>query len=227
MINFTNKKIAKRRPIGHLLAGIISVFALWDVSAAILLEQSPINGADAFLSNLSAGAQNADDFLLTEPAKIERISFWGSYDGIDSDDFVIRILSNDNGSPSAVGAFVQAYSLVAVSATLTALDDSAGSDVYQYDFDLPTPVSLMSGTYFLSVSNETQVAGWYWLLSQTGGNSWSRAADGDAWTLNSSGPVDIAFRLEGQTSVVPLPGAMVLFSPSIFAIVLLGRRKCG
>ncbi len=193
LIDMSLKQISFKTSLSALALAFVTSTAM----AGSLFSQAPIDGGDGGFSNVSAGAQNADGFTLSNAASITDLRWWGSYDTVDTDSFLIRILSNSAGSP---GAIKQSYTTTAPGAA-TSLTDIAGAVVYQYDFHLPSALALTAGNYYLSVSNETTTASWYWLFGGGGDSkSWNRAADGDPWALAAS---DFAILIEGEISSVP------------------------
>ncbi len=189
-------------------------------NAAVLYSQPTSDGADAFFSNLGAGAQNADSFLLGGPVNVEALRWWGSYRSTNVDDFVVRLFSDNSGVP---GALLQEYAGLTVSKDGSGLMDSRGGEVFQYEYDLPDFV-LSSGKYYLSVMNETLNSEWLWSVGGSGdGVSFFRGADGDAWDVADS---DLAFAVIGTRQVHPVPepesAALVMLAG---VCMLLARRR--
>lgn len=184
-------------------------------SASISYEQAPLNRGDAVFANASSGAISADNFSVTNPFKLESISWWGSYDTADSDNFIIHLHSDASGFP---GTMNKEYSAVAVTSTLTALNDISAASVYRYDYVLPNVLSLTSGNYYLSITNETTSSGWYWLTG-TGGDTkqWALDSNGTTWSLASNS--DFAFAVQyTEISAVPLPSAFLLMLSGVLGL---------
>ena len=199
------------------LGGLALLLATTTAMADSLYSQAPIDGGDGRFSHFAAGTQNADNFVLSNPAVISDLRWWGSYDGTDTDNFLVRILANSAGSP---GAIVRSFTSPAVVRSATSLTDILGAEVYQYDFDL-TNFALTAGTYYVSVMNDTTAANWYWLFG-TGGDSqsWSRGTDGDLWTTGSD---DFALTVFGIPQAVPTPAP----EPATLGLLLAGFAAMG
>jgi hypothetical protein len=165
--------------------------------------QTPVDGGDGLFSNVSAGAQNADDFTVPSTERMDRLTWWGSYDAPDTDDFIVRIFTDSAASPNTL---LREYTTITVTATPTLLNTVNGTPIYQYDFALPDSLVLATGTFYLSVMNETQNNAWYWQMGAIGNSAptvmWSRQADGDPWTQNYDG--NLAFAIEA-TPTTPSP----------------------
>ncbi len=189
-------------------------------NAAILYSQPTSDNADAFFSNLGAGAQNADSFLLGGSVNVEALRWWGSYVSTDVDDFVVRLFSDNSGVP---GALIQEHTGITVSKVGAGLMDSGGGEVFQYEYDLPDFV-LSSGIYYLSVMNETLNSEWLWSVGNLGdGVSFFRGADGDSWDVADS---DLAFEVIGtrQVQTVPEPESAALVMLAGVCMLLARRR---
>lgn len=180
--------------------------------------QNAIVGGDAIFANSSSGAIIADNFNIASDVNLEALTWWGSYDTSDIDDFIIRLYDDNAGSP---GANIQSYSGISVNSSTTLLFDISGAPVYRYDFGLPSPVSLTAGNYFLSITNETTQSGWYWLNGADGDNQqWALAANSITWESLSIN--DLAFSVQyTETAVVPVPPAFVFM---MSGLLVFGRK---
>lgn len=199
------------------LGGLALALVTTTTMADSLYSQAPIPDGDGRFSHFTAGAQNADNFVLSASATITDLRWWGSYDGVDTDNFLVRILSNSAGSP---GTISQTYINPVVTRSSTSLTDIAGSDVYQYDLDV-LDFGLTAGTYYVSVMNDTTTANWYWLFG-TGGDSqsWSRGTDVDPWAIGSD---DFALEILGTVRSVPTPTP----EPETLVLLLMGFAAMG
>ena len=201
-------------------AGLLGVMAS-AANAAVLYSQPTFDGADAIFSNLGSGAQNADSFQLGGAVNVDALRWWGSYLSADTDNFIVRLFSDNSGAP---GGLLKEYTGISVSRdNNTGMMDSGGGEVFQYDYDLPDFV-LSSGKYYLSVMNETLNSEWLWSVGGSGdGASVWRAADGDLWDVVDS---DFAFEVIGtrQTQTVPEPESAALVALA-GACLLLARRR--
>lgn len=208
----------RRSLIGWTLTAILA-FVASTASAAVLHEQSPVNGGIGYYANPNFPQQMADDFNPGGAATLERITWWGGYGGnIDNngDDFLVRIYSGVSGT----GAVMQEFGSAAFARTATTLADNANNDVYQYDFDLST--SLASGVYYLSVQN-LGTSDWFWLQSGTGnGNLVYRGDDTDNWIAWN---VDLALRLEGTPAQIPEPSSLALLGIASLSMAMVAWRR--
>lgn len=185
---------------------LFTIFGMLSVSvhASQTFEQSAIDGGDAIFANNTSGAILADNFTLTAKSHLESIAWWGSYDSNDLDDFIIRLYSDASSAP---GAEIHNYSGIVVNTSSTALIDISNAPVYRYDYTFPLALELNSGTYYLSITNETNNSGWYWSFGTNGDSKhWNMASNGITWESNNG---DQAFQVK-YTTIVPLPSAFWL-----------------
>lgn len=185
--------------------------------SAVLHEQQPIDGGEAAFSSVSSGEQNADDFTVSGSEHIESLTWWGSYDAVDTDDFIVRFLSGSSGAPDSM---VRDYQSISVAVTPTALTDGYAAPVYRYDFTLPDSLVLPSGSFYVSIMNETQNSAWYWLAGSGGdAGHWSRAVDGDSWSLQAG--ADLAFSINGtRLAVLAEPSSPMLFIVGLLPLLV-------
>ncbi|MEI6335610.1 MAG: hypothetical protein WCS87_13710 [Methylococcaceae bacterium] len=197
--------------IATLLIGLIS-----SADASVSYQQDPVNEGNVIFANTSAGAVIADNFSVASAFNLESLSWWGGYDTSDSDNFIITLHSDASGIP---GTQLKEYSSINVTATAASLIDISGAPVYRYDYTLPTALSLASGSYYLSITNETTASNWYWLTG-TGGDAqhWNLDSDGSTWVVDSSG--DLATAVQYSVTAVPIPPAFLLM---MAGLACLGR----
>jgi hypothetical protein len=191
-------------------------------SATVLYQQDPVGGGLGYYANLNSPQQMADDFNLSGAVLLESITWWGGYDGnvdIGDDDFLVRLYSSTTGT----GTVLQEYNAAPFTRTSTALADIAGNDVYQYDFVLPTSLSLSAGTRHLFVQN-LGTSDWFWLEGAPGnGTVMFRGEDTDDWTSYDS--ADLALRIEGTPGQAPEPSSLALLGVAGLSMALAGRRR--
>lgn len=196
----------------------LSVWLPSAAGASLLHGQMPLDGGAWVFSNASSGAQNADGFSASGPEQVESISWWGGYDAPEADNFIVRLLSDSGGTP---GSVLRDYQPASVAVTPTALLSFHGNPVYRYDFALPDTLVLPSGTFYVSIMDETQDSGWYWLAGSGSGGAWLRADDGDGWTRNTG--VSLAFTVNGtRRAALAEPGSLALVGAGLLAA--LARR---
>jgi len=196
----------------QLLAGsILSAICLFsaDSQAAIVFEQPPANGSDAYPS--IPGEQSADDFALPTDMLLNNITWWGGYAedpaGLPDDQFRVGLFSDNGNEYPEIAPFDTLTN--SVSRSLTTLMDANGNSIYQFEMAIANPVHLTAGdSYYLSIVNQfgqdNQNAYWYWLLSNETGNNYYRFSDNSDWGSDPTG--NLAFSV--STTAVPLPSAI-------------------
>lgn len=202
-------------------AGLLGVMAS-AANAAVLYSQPTFDQADAIFPNFVGGPENADSFLLGGAVNVSALRWWGSYLTADSDNFTLRLFADDSGFPA--GGALKEYTGITVSRIGSGMQDIGGGEVFQYEYDLPDVVVLSSGTYYLSVMNDTSVSEWLWSVASSGdGSSFVRSASSDPWESADS---DLAFEVIGtrQTQTVPEPESAALVAMA-GACLLLARRR--
>ena len=131
----------------------------------ILLDQQP-NAVNGFFNDSNCdlcptGQQSiADNFVINSPsgsAQLNQITIWGGYfpgnNPNATDDFDILIHTNAGSVPS--GTIV--FSVTGIPATTRAMTGVIlfGVDEWIYDFILAAPPTLVNGTYWLEIFNNT------------------------------------------------------------------------
>lgn len=234
---FTNKlhSAGFASQAGSLFLGLI--FSVWasTVNATALIEQSPLDGGNAYQSNWTGGSQYADNFSLAYETTVTSIQWWGSYSIQGEDDFKIRIFSDASSSPDVNP--VAEYISPSISRTSTSLTDSGAASVFAYELS-PLNLTLPGGNYFLSIINNEDIStvnsgnpsDWLWLQSgaTVDQTAWNRQLDGDTWSTAASvqGPANFSFVLNGTQQPpqpnIPEPGIPLLFALSA---LVFGMRK--
>lgn len=199
-------------------------------SAAVLFDQSPVDGNDAFAS-ISA-EQSAGGFVLSTTTSVTGLTWWGSYSQdpttLPADAFSVRIFADDGGGAPAANpseTISQQPTRVA-----TSLLDQTGAAVYRFDLVL-APVTLAGGKdWYLSVVNQFDVgdpnAVWYWLLSNATGENFYRSVDGDPWLSDPTG--NLTFQVIGNPeTAIPLPGSLLLVLSGLAGLNVAGLRGRG
>ncbi|WP_022947731.1 DUF7901 domain-containing protein [Methylohalobius crimeensis] len=176
--------------------------------------------------------QSADDFLLTDETTINSIEWWGIYFSSNtasaSDNFTIRIFPDTAGVPASttsisplIGTLTQTDT--GDDFTVSSLFFNGTFDVYKYSLTLDTPPNLATGSYWLSIVNDTtnEIDDWFWSTSNASGNAHGRVNDGDSWTFGIGN--EMAFNLQGSvtsntTNPVPEPSILTLISLGLLAI---------
>jgi len=208
-----------------VLAVLLWVSAVNVASPAVVFEQAPVDGADAFPS-ISA-AQSADGFALSMTTGVTGLSWWGSYSQdpatLPVDAFSVRIFASNAGAgPKTIPATTITQQ---PTRSATSLFDKTGAPVYRFDLVFAL-LSLAGGMdWYLSVVNAFDVgdpnAVWYWLLSSATGENFYRFVDGDPWSSDPTGNLAFQIRDSSGTSI-PLPGSLFLALFGLLAMRMSG-----
>jgi hypothetical protein len=194
--------------------------------AAVLALQPPVEGAPAFFATLrdpSLCCAIAEDFVLGSYSSLTEVRWWGVYGGTggSTDDFLVDLYQ----SPLVVGSLPLASYTTPAVRTATALRGVSDAVIYEYRFELPEPVDLAPGTYFIGVRNSpSDQSYWYWQVAE-GDAFWVRPvgeADPTPWQQQTDTP-GLAFEIVG----VPEPAASGAASVSILLLGAFGvsRRR--
>jgi len=201
---------------------VAALFSSGTASAVMVVDQQPMK-VDAmyegFLSSMDLGAMNADEFVSSNNFILDTITWWGEYDGATptTDSFTVQLFSDDGGSPGINPSYV-----IDTSSVSRQPDDA---EIFRYSVDVSSAnIQLASGSkYYLAVMNDPLDgnANWFWTLGDFMSESWYRAADTDAWWLDSSG--NFAMQIEGSIAdvVVPEPVTLSLF---LLPLIYLGVK---
>lgn len=219
------------RLIGGSAVALVLGFCLASgASAGVVFEQSPVGGNDAFPSIYAA--QTADDFVLLANTPVSGLVWWGSYSKdpatLPADEFHVRVSADDGSGRPAIDPFTEFTQTPTRTPTLLA--DISGAAVYRYEMVLPSPLILAGGsTFYLSVVNQFDIgdpnANWYWLLSDTVGANFFRAASGDPWDKDMTG--NLSFTVSAGAPIpASLPGTLSLLL-SGFAALSVGAGHAG
>lgn len=218
-----------------VLPVLLGALVMGEASAAVVFDQSPANGNDAFAS-ISAD-QSADGFRLSAATSVTGLTWWGSYSQdpttLPADAFSVRIFADDGSGAPAANPSETISALQQLTRSPTALFDQTGAPVYRFDL-VVGPVTLAGATnWYLSVVNEFDVAdpsaSWYWLLSDTTGQNFYRFVDGDAWSSDLNPPTgNLAFQVNGNAvTAIPLPGSLILVLSGLAGLNVVGSRGRG
>jgi hypothetical protein len=188
------------------------------VQADILFSQPVISGGVGLASDFARFQQEADSFVLSIPASVETIQWWGAYANNDlrTDNFTLRLFANMAGNPGATP--LVDISALNLTRTPTNLLDNLADQIYEYQAVLPNPVMLdEAATYYLSVVNNTPPGGvWDWVGSGPG-THWARQDDASTWTA-SSNTTSFAFELLGTP--VAEPSTLLLLGLGTLGVLL-------
>src|SRR5262245_51431716 len=193
------------------------------VASQVLFSQTPVDGADGFLADRSQTCcPLADDFRLAGPSTVTELKWWGSYFGnlLQNDNFQIALYRDAiaRGSTPFISFSGE------VSRTATALHETIGGVIYEYSFQLATPLELDRDiTYFFSVSNERDGPFgdnglWFW-QSAMAESFWFRDRSLN-WVQDSRGQ-GLAFQVIG----VPEPATLLLLACGIMCLSVRRRAR--
>ena len=210
---------------GALAIAIASVPA----SAAVVFSQTPVINTATWSDVDSFGYRVADDFTIGGAETIRSVIWRGMYYASGTpqavDAFTLNFYADAGGG---VGALLGSFNVGnAVNRVDTGLDFDSNVDFYEYTADLGAGMSLGSGTYWLSVFNDTTADtddGWYWGTLTSSGNN----------RLSSDGGVNFSANLmtsyfildnagQGGGGTVPEPTTLLLVGLG-FAGLRLSRR---
>ena len=203
------------------------------VNAEILYDQSAVDG-DGFLANSVFVEPIADDFTVASDSSLESISWAGFYTDSSggyasstdvasfTDNFTVRILTDDGGSPSSLGSAGETILSGSLTRSATSSSSIYQDDIYTYDFVLDSAFSLSaSETYYFSVIGSSLDYDWYWATnSYDTGTSWD--ALGTNWNSSQS---DMAFSMSGTATNVPEASSFILFAIMLPLLLVARRRK--
>ena len=137
---------------------------------------------------------------------------------------------HDNGDGWTPGAIIGSSQSVASYSVDTGVD-SMGFDIYRISLNFSAPVELLTGTYWVSIYNDTpgdvdtsdpEDSAWFWSHRQgTGTTGASLNLQTDQWV--STGASSFVFTLDDAPVSVPEPTLMYL--GPLAAIGLLRRRR--
>ena len=178
------------------LAGVLSPRTSYaDTVATTLYDQSAPVQNGSRLNGYFTHGEHANDFVVPQEIRwnIQEVILWG--DPKSQTTYTITFYNDNNGSP---GTQRLQYGNLTPS-----LVEDAGFLIKRLHFTLPTPASLLPGTYWLAVSFITDGHGFAWLIfnpsniingqfySRPTAGSWAgRGSDGQFLLVGTSGPPD-------------------------------------
>ncbi len=213
-----------------------AVGALAAPPGLVILNQPPIVVGDYATRVDDSGCGNdasiADNFVLTQSSGITQIVVWGSY-----------ISAGQNGAPpTATDAFAVIFhqdsaglpgSVVSSISSLTASSRSLyttafGFSVYQYTLNLPSPLTLPAGTYWVEIYHHfdaSQTGCYAWpsgTLDATNGVAgmvYAFATPGSSWITGSG---DMAIQILASATAIPALGGSGLLALAALVALTAG-----
>jgi hypothetical protein len=199
--------------------------------AAILYEQSSVSSLTlGFTSVYGTNEQDvADNFITTGNWNVASAGWAGVFD-LDvvieqTRDFTVEFYNDVNSSPDAnpfVTMNVSAYSFY------EGTNSSGDRNLYSFKANLLDTVNLLdSASYFFSVTDRGQDSsgsnGMFWRTTSSGDTDINiRSGDLGDWGVISGGAANTVFSLS-DTTVVPIPAAVWLFSSGLLGVFGLAR----
>lgn len=162
---------------------------------------------DAFASDAVAGQANgqliAESFPVLNQDQIRSVRWWGRSENNfftdlqNMETFTVRLYSSSGGLPGTI----LAEKTVSVADSLPSAIGTAsnGSTVYRHRVNFDAPVSIPSGTYWISIGATTTDKngdGWYWSTTQTNADNTFAAQIPVGNAFQTSGFDDLCFEVE-------------------------------
>lgn len=176
--------------------------------SANLVHSSGLPSADdAFASDAVAGQANgqliAESFPVLNQDQIRSVRWWGRSENNfftdlqNMETFTVRLYSSSGGLPGTI----LAEKTVSVADSLPSAIGTAsnGSTVYRHRVNFDAPVSIPSGTYWISIGATTTDRngdGWYWSTTQTNADNTFAAQIPVGNAFQTSGFDDLCFEVE-------------------------------
>lgn len=210
------------------VAGLLSISSS-AFAAPFSISQAPQDQGSTWGSSVSVGVQNAESFTMSGAGTLQQIDWWGIEDEpggnpISAGGFLLRLYDSAAGGTTPIfscGYGVLACNQAPVASSTTLTGD--GFPMAKYSVVFASPLSLVAGTYFLSISNEESE--WYWLSSLEGdGKALYRGSDDDDWLDIEP---NLAFAVSGvyADNTVPEPGSLALLGLAGLLAVGAGLRS--
>ena len=233
--------IALRRALGGAALGGLLAFAGPACALPLYTTGVDLSGdVDGYVADVDwggSGAETAAHVLLTAEARVDQLSWSGSYYDADTpqdeDVFRLRILADDGGRPGAeiVSMALDPTRWLTTHALRSGL---RRYHIHGYRADLPTPTVLGPGLYWFSIYDDTTVDTddtWYWTGSLSGESYGNLAVGSSDWfhhdhhytpDLTVSGDW---VGVPGPIVATPAPPAMALLAGGLAALGLARRRR--
>lgn len=175
----------------------------------------------------TSSIQKADNFTLTTDAVLNSISWLGAYRNTnspldDADNFTLVIFSNNipNNLPDALSPPLLNINIGNTDSRVNSGENAGTSNfnIFSYQADLSSDLSLSAGTYWLSIINNTNL-GWAWGASSISGDI--AFTDSESFWSQSNGTL----QFELNTAAVPLPAASWLLASGFLGLLGFKKKK--
>ena len=221
------------------LLTVCLIAASSSLPAAIIWSNGTFNDQGG---NILTEFYSAEDFVLSAPATINRITFWTLEDSSAVPSpyfgtFLYAIFLDATGTPPSNNATLSSG---LISPVRTIVGTSVGLDVYENVINFGSPISLAAGTYWLGLhngplSNDNNAGAivdiyWAWTNLNVVNTPTFRGhelalptgAPPFLWTTNTQ---EHAFLIESFTTAVPEPSSLFLAGGGILLAAIRRYRK--
>ncbi|MHC4445581.1 MAG: hypothetical protein ACYTF1_09615 [Planctomycetota bacterium] len=141
-----------------MVTGIVALMLLVTSIRADILFENPMDVSSAGLYSSSAsGYRAADDFVISQLAEVEKITWGGIVSGVSGHDFIFTFYDNNNGQPGTILHTTRgSYALIGPFRSESFLDP-------------PFFIAQPGETYWLSIYDAAPGSMWGWAVPLTMG----------------------------------------------------------
>jgi hypothetical protein len=207
-----------------VLVGLLALSA----QGTVVFSQ-PYDQVNAYFSDPWWPQFIADDFQIPGDTTITDVHWWGVYNGFTPqfDDFTISFYQVTGGT---IGSLIQTNTVGSnYVRTDTGVMVADMLQLYEYDYDLPSPLGVTGGvSYAIEIYNTTGVSPgtpWAWASASNGniGLWFSSTPTGGTWNFDPTGGLAFELTGEGAGESIPEPFTAALFAGSV--LLGLGRLR--
>ncbi len=198
-----------------------------DIASGAILFENVLNSSGYGLRSNTGSQQIADEFEIGTDSVVMSINFYGCYqdDLLHEFENFDMIFYGDNGLYPSTSFIAEYYDVLPSVIVDTGLDRELGGSINKYTIDLPSPLNVPVGMYYVAIRSDSSI-NWVFLYSDHDEDNpyryirfsdtqrWSRS---DTWWNN-----DFAFTLHG--SQVPIPSAIWLLVSGLIGLVGVKRK---